>query len=57
LYDVVVFFFGHYGGDQFISPLKVETIDTRKDFKENKNIFSSHIDVTNIGFEKYILAN
>jgi hypothetical protein len=34
---VVVFFFGHYGGDQFISPLKVETIDRRKHFKKNKN--------------------
>jgi hypothetical protein len=33
-----VFLFGHYGGDQFISPLKVETIDRRKHFKKNKNI-------------------
>jgi len=36
---MVVFFFGHYGGDQFISPLKVETDDTEKHFKKNKNCF------------------
>jgi hypothetical protein len=36
---VVIFFFGHYGGDQFISPLKVETIDPEKHFKKNNNCY------------------
>jgi hypothetical protein len=59
---MAVFFFGHYGGDQFISPLKVETIDARKHFKKNKKylgmseqgFFSCHLFLNRVRVELMI---